>query len=204
MTVVQSRRSLLALKLCVLLTLVVGVLAVAVAPDRRPVEAGEASAFTIEPATPTEADSITISYEGRLPTVCYDVSSSHTRSEDLIRIRVDAASKGNCMLMLGSFSVTEEIGSLPAGSYQVIVTVYEPYAPFSCTLPPCSATTTFAVGPLPVGGIAQLPEVAGTSLESGGSSGPRAGVLVGIAGALAAGVAALGGAAWYMRGRWVT
>ena len=142
MTVVQSTRSLLALMLCVLTTLVVGVLAVAVAPDRRPVEAGEASAFTIEPATPTEADFITITYEGILPSFCYDVTSSHTRSEDLIRIRVDAASKGNCAFVLGGFSVTEEIGILPAGSYQVTGTVYESYAPFSCTLPPCSATTT--------------------------------------------------------------
>lgn len=104
--------------------------------------------------------------------------------------------------MLGGFSVTEEIGPLPAGIYQVTGIVYEPI-PFSCTLSPCSATTTFGVTSPPVGGIAELPEVARTSLEPGEASGPGAGVLAGIAGALAGGAVALGGAAWYVRGRLV-
>lgn len=193
----------MALKLCVLTTLVVGVLAVALAPDSPPAEAGETFPLTIEPASPTEADFITITFEGVLPNTCYDVTSSHTRSEDLIRIIVDAdPGEGYCVLVLGGFSVTEEIGPLPAGSYQVTGIVYEPF-PFLCTLPPCSATTAFGVTSVSVGGIAELPELARKSLEGGESSGPGAGVLAGIAGALAGGVVALGGAAWYVRGRWV-
>lgn len=54
-----------------------------------------------------------------------------------------------------------------------------------------------------VGGIAELPDVAGTALETPDSSGgPGAGVLAGaIAGAVTAGGGALGGAAWYVRRR---
>ena len=50
---------------------------------------------------------------------------------------------------------------------------------------------------LPVGGIAELPDVASTPLEAEGSSGPGAGLVAGIAAAVAAGALALGGAAWY-------
>ncbi len=53
----------------------------------------------------------------------------------------------------------------------------------------------------PVGGIAELPEVAVLPLKTADSSGPNAGVLGGITGALAAGAVALGGAAWYARRR---
>ena len=52
-----------------------------------------------------------------------------------------------------------------------------------------------------VGGIAELPEVAGTPLETDGSSGPSAGVLAGIVAAIAAVAVALTGAAWYVRRR---
>ncbi len=49
-----------------------------------------------------------------------------------------------------------------------------------------------------VGGVAELPEVAGTPLETAGSSSPSATVLAGVA--VTAGLA-LGGAAWYARRR---
>ena len=54
--------------------------------------------------------------------------------------------------------------------------------------------------PVGVGGIAELPEVAGTPQEAPDASGPSAGLLAGIAGA-AAGAVALGGAAWWARRR---
>ena len=47
-----------------------------------------------------------------------------------------------------------------------------------------------------------VPEVAGTALETGGSSDGNAGVLAGVAGAVAAGADALSGAAWWARRRW--
>ncbi len=50
----------------------------------------------------------------------------------------------------------------------------------------------------PVGGIAELPDKDTAPLETGGSSGPRTGILAGIAGAVAV---ALGGAAWWVRRR---
>ena len=52
----------------------------------------------------------------------------------------------------------------------------------------------------PVGGLAELPDVAGSPLEAEGSSGPSAGVLAGVATA-AVGAVALGGAARYARRR---
>ena len=54
----------------------------------------------------------------------------------------------------------------------------------------------------PVGGIAELPEVAGTPLGTDGSSGASAGLLTGVAGAVVVGTLALGSAAWYSRQRW--
>ena len=55
---------------------------------------------------------------------------------------------------------------------------------------------------LAVGGIAELPEAARAPLEAGASSGPGAALLV-AAGVLA-GVASIGGAAWYARRRWAS
>ena len=53
-----------------------------------------------------------------------------------------------------------------------------------------------------VGGVAELPEVAGTPLEATDSSGSNTGLIAGIVAAIAAGSATLGGAAWYARRRW--
>ncbi len=55
--------------------------------------------------------------------------------------------------------------------------------------------------PAPVGGVAELSEVAGLPLETGGSSDPSAGVLAGVAAAVAAGTVALASAAWFARRR---
>ena len=52
-----------------------------------------------------------------------------------------------------------------------------------------------------VGGIAELPDVAGTALEAGGSSGLNVGVLAGAVAGFAAGALVLGGAAWYTKRR---
>ena len=52
-----------------------------------------------------------------------------------------------------------------------------------------------------VGGIAELPEVAGTPLEAAGSSGSNTGLIAGIVAAIAAGSATLTGWAWYARRR---
>ncbi|MCH7837859.1 MAG: hypothetical protein IIC26_05060, partial [Chloroflexi bacterium] len=56
--------------------------------------------------------------------------------------------------------------------------------------------------PAAVGGVAELPEVAGVMLEATDSSGDGAGVLASVlAGVIAAGTFALAGAAWYARRR---
>jgi hypothetical protein len=55
--------------------------------------------------------------------------------------------------------------------------------------------------PAPVGGIAELPEVQGAPLETGGSSGPSAVVVAGLAVAAVVAALALSGAAGYARRR---
>lgn len=52
-----------------------------------------------------------------------------------------------------------------------------------------------------IGGVAELQDVDATPLEATESSGPSAGLLAGIAGAVMATVAAVGGAVWYVRRR---
>ena len=52
-----------------------------------------------------------------------------------------------------------------------------------------------------VGGIAELPEVAGTPLDATGASDSSAGLFAGVIAAVVAGAGALGGAAWYVRRR---
>ena len=62
---------------------------------------------------------------------------------------------------------------------------------------PWSAVLVSVDPGVPVGGIAELPDAAGTPLETPGSSGPSAGVVA----AIAAGTVTFGGAAWYARRR---
>ena len=52
-----------------------------------------------------------------------------------------------------------------------------------------------------VGGVAELPEVAGAPLQGTGSSGSNAGLIAGVIAAVVSGAVALGGAAWYVRRR---
>ena len=52
-----------------------------------------------------------------------------------------------------------------------------------------------------VGGVAELPEVAGAPLQATGSSDSNAGLIAGLIAAVVAGAVALGGAAWYVRRR---
>lgn len=53
----------------------------------------------------------------------------------------------------------------------------------------------------PVGGVAELPDVAGAGLEAEGSAGPSATVVAGVVAAVTAGAVALGSATWYARRR---
>ena len=56
---------------------------------------------------------------------------------------------------------------------------------------------------LDVGGIAELAEAAGSPLETPDASSTSAGLIAGVLAAVAAGVVALGGAAWYARKIWL-
>ena len=69
-------------------------------------------------------------------------------------------------------------------------------APIAATLSSGSITATGAVG-----GIAENPEITGTTLETPGSSGANAGILAGVVATVTAAALALSGAAWYARRR---
>ncbi len=76
--------------------------------------------------------------------------------------------------------------------------------PTATATPTATPTPTITPTPTPtidpsVGGIAELPEVAGTPLDATGSSDSSAGLLAGVIAAVVAGAVALGGAAWYVR-----
>ena len=129
------------------------------------------------------------------------MSSSHVVFENFVFVNVQVVptSGDSCLFILGSFSVTEQIGPLPRGIYEVQATASE------CVPPPCSASTTFGVGPMFVGGIAELPEAAAGEQEAASSRDSRpnlmaAGIVVGVV----AGAVALGGVGWWARRRWVT
>ena len=66
---------------------------------------------------------------------------------------------------------------------------------------PCTFNPTIELVQ-PVGGIAELPGVAGTPVEALGSSGPNTGVIAGLVGALLVGTVTLGAGTWYARRRW--
>ena len=84
-----------------------------------------------------------------------------------------------------------------SGNTAVVGAIYEDGAGFD-------RGAAYVFGPsLAVGGVAELPDLAGGRLEAGGS--PRGGVGFATWGAagIAAGVIALTGAAWYARRRWL-
>ncbi len=164
-------------------------------PDPHPAAAGNALSITsvaVEPPEPAERDLIRITVEGTMSSTC-PVSSSHELFENFIlALNVFIPPGSICLQIPGSFSVTEEIDRLPAGAYQVVI---------YCWVSPCGSTT-FAVTGSSVGGIAELPDVAGTApLQASGSPTANLGLLA-IIGATAVGSLALAGAAWYTRRRW--
>ena len=78
--------------------------------------------------------------------------------------------------------------------------------PTATATPTATPTPTITPTPTPtidpsVGGVAELPEVAGAPLQATGSSGGNAGLFAGVIAAVVAGAGALGGAAWYVRRR---
>ncbi len=181
-------------------------LAAAFLPDPRPADAGSLAieSVTVEPAAPTRLDAISITVAGTRFTGC-PVSSAYTRVGNKISITMQQ--KGQiCSFVILPFSITEQIGTLPAGEYQVEACQIE-----GLLIPGVSTCTSgfgaseiseasIEVSFLAVGGIAELPRLESEPLAAD-SSNVHAGVVAGILAAAAAGVLALGGAAWYARKR---
>ena len=91
----------------------------------------------------------------------------------------------------------------PSMSGTIIVNGDPTATPLTPSPTPVTPSPTPTSTPDPsVGGIAELPEVAATPLEAPNSSRSSTGLLTSLAGAVAAGTLALGGAVWYARRRW--
>jgi len=129
------------------IVLLAGLPAALASHDGQRAQAGDSISITVDPPVPTEADSVRITVAGSLPYPCFDVTSSQYRFGNTIVIDVRATPIGEaCILVLGSFSVTEEIGKLPAGSYRVDATASIPCC-YPCDPSPCFETATFEVWP---------------------------------------------------------
>ena len=128
--------------------------------------AGNSIVLSVVPPARTEADAVRIEVTGSLPTPCYDVSSSHVLTGNSIVVTVDIVPVGtHCILVVGSFSVSEEVGQLANGSYSVQATVNVPCC-YPCDPSPCVLTTTFEVGgPTPT--ITLTPTVTPTPTPGG-------------------------------------
>ena len=78
----------------------------------------------VEPAQPTTADTIQITVSGVFGNPCFEVSSSNSITGNEITVPVEIiAANVPCLQVVAPWTVTEEIGQLPVGQYQVTATV---------------------------------------------------------------------------------
>ena len=175
-------------------------LAAAFLPAPRPADAEHPKPVTIsvDPAAPTELDVVSVTVAGDMGEQFCGVSSAAFVDLDKTEIGIfvwEASQYCTLLLRPTTFSITEEIGLLPAGEY----TVWTSSGKFDA-VNDANLVNLEVSGVAGVGGITELPQLERQLLEAN-SSDVSAGVLAGIVAAAAAGVLALGGAAWYARKR---
>ena len=174
--------------------------AAAFLPGPRPADAEHPKPVTIsvDPAAPTELDVVSVTVAGDMGEQFCGVSSAAFVDLEKTQIGIfvwEASQYCTLLLRPTTFSITEEIGLLPAGEYKVWTSSGKFDAVNDANLVNLEVS-----GVAGVGGITELPQLERQLLEAN-SSDVSAGVLAGIVAAAAAGVLALGGAAWYTRKR---
>ena len=176
-------------------------LAAAFLPAPRPADAEHPKPVTIsvDPAAPTELDVVSVTVAGDMGEQFCGVSSAAFVDPEKTTVGIYLWQTSQyCSLILRptTFSVTEEIGLLPAGDYLVWTSSGTFDAVNDANI------VTFQVsGVAGVGGIAELPQLERQPLGAASSSDVSGSVVAGIVAAAAVGVLALGGAAWYARKR---
>ena len=170
-------------------------------PAPRPADAEHPKPVTIsvDPAAPTELDVVSVTVAGDMGEQFCGVSSAAFVDLEKTQIGIfvwEASQYCTLLLRPTTFSITEEIGLLPAGEY----TVWTSSGKFDA-VNDAHLVNLEVIGVAGVGGIAELPRLERQPLDAASSSGVSAGVVAGIVAAAAAGVLALGGAAWYGRKR---
>jgi hypothetical protein len=99
----------------------------------------------IQPPQPTTVDDVAITVSGEFGNPCFEIFSSHVVGPGLIEVNVEIIQlPGICIQVVTSWSVTEEIGELPAGDYHAIATIDAPCC-FPCNPPPCVEEVSFSV-----------------------------------------------------------
>ena len=180
-----------------LLVTIVALLALAVAfsPQPRQAVAEDPISITVEPASPTSQDTISVTVAGDMGEPFCNLTSQSVVDFDqhLVIIFVQDTSQFCTLLLPTTFSITEQIDPLPPGEYRTWV--YSPFDVFDGL-----ELVLFDVSGVPVGGVAELPHLE-PELSVADSSDVSAGLAVGIVAAVAVCFLALGGAAWYTRKR---
>ena len=173
-------------------------LAAAFLPDPRPVDAEDPIKITINPAAPTELDVVSVTLAGDLGEQFCGLEAEFFLIPEKNQIGIFLFSTAQiCTQVIRptTFSFTEEIGLLPAGEYRAWVTSYRFDAVNDLELVIFDVTAVAGVG-----GIAELPQLERAPLEANASD-VNGGLVAGTVAAAAAGVLALGGAAWYAKRR---
>ena len=89
-----------------------------------PVTAAGAVTVVINPALPSVDDDINIIVAYDLPTPCNELTSTHTLDGSTINIEITQTTTSEyCTFVVTSFSVEEHVSPLPAGQYNVVVTI---------------------------------------------------------------------------------
>lgn len=114
---------------------------------------GHAS-IIIEPPRPTSEDYVLITVSGEYSNPCFEIFSSHEINGNTITISVQIVPIGEvCIQVITPWSVTEEIGQLPPGGYEVTAIIDTPCC-FPCNPPLCIEEASFRV--IPAGEVSCL------------------------------------------------
>ena len=82
----------------------------------------ERNNIKVIPSKPTADDDIDIAVSWEMPQPCYDIQSSHTITDNNIRIDISQISTSDfCIDVVTPATITEDIGNLSTGDYIVLV-----------------------------------------------------------------------------------
>jgi len=101
--------------------------------------------IVVAPPDATTAETVRITVSGEFGKPCFEIESFSAVVENTVAIHVTITPEPVlCAAVITPWSVTEEIGRLPAGEYQVTATIDAPCC-FPCNPPPCTEQASFSI-----------------------------------------------------------